>query len=56
MTLNGGPLRPVQGRASMSDFHRSGHVPRLGVSADSGMLKTLVHLWPYIWPADRPDL
>ena len=20
------------------------------------MLKTLVHLWPYIWPAERPDL
>jgi ATP-binding cassette subfamily B protein len=27
------------------------------VTADSGaMLRTLVHLWPYIWPADRPDL
>jgi len=20
------------------------------------MLRTIVHLWPYIWPADRPDL
>ncbi|HWX82035.1 MAG TPA: ABC transporter ATP-binding protein/permease [Xanthobacteraceae bacterium] len=30
---------------------------RREVTADSGaMLRTLVHLWPYIWPADRPDL
>ena len=27
------------------------------VTADSGaMLRTLAHLWPYIWPADRRDL
>lgn len=27
------------------------------VSADSGLtLQTLVNLWPYMWPADRPDL
>ncbi|RUM96415.1 ABC transporter ATP-binding protein/permease [Pseudaminobacter arsenicus] len=27
------------------------------VSADSGStLKTLVNLWPYMWPSDRPDL
>jgi ABC-type transport system involved in Fe-S cluster assembly fused permease/ATPase subunit len=27
------------------------------VSADGGaMLRTLAHLWPYIWPADRRDL
>src|SRR5258708_12767427 len=27
------------------------------VSADRGtLLRTLVHLWPYIWPADRRDL
>lgn len=27
------------------------------VSADSGStLKTLANLWPYMWPADRPDL
>jgi ATP-binding cassette, subfamily B, heavy metal transporter len=27
------------------------------VSADRGtLLTTLVHLWPYIWPVDRPDL
>jgi ATP-binding cassette subfamily B protein len=27
------------------------------VSADSGStMKTLINLWPYMWPADRPDL
>src|SRR5258708_15572308 len=27
------------------------------VSAERGtLLRTLVHLWPYIWPADRRDL
>ena len=57
MTLNGGPLRPVQGRASMSDFHRHGQTGNRDVSVDSGaMLKMLVRLWPYIWPTDRPDL
>src|SRR5580658_9978714 len=41
----------------MSDVQRpTGHVKR-EVSADSGaLLKTLVQLWPYIWPSDRPDL
>ncbi|WP_281393106.1 ABCB family ABC transporter ATP-binding protein/permease [Roseibium litorale] len=30
---------------------------RKGVSAEEGKtLKTLLNLWPYIWPADRPDL
>jgi ATP-binding cassette subfamily B protein len=29
----------------------------LGVSADRGaLLTTVIHLWPYIWPADRRDL
>jgi hypothetical protein len=41
----------------MSDHHRSTHAPKREVTADSGaMLGTLVHLWPYIWPVDRPDL
>jgi ABC-type transport system involved in Fe-S cluster assembly fused permease/ATPase subunit len=41
----------------MSDFHHPAHVHKREMSADSGaMLKTLVHLWPYIWPAGRPDL
>jgi ATP-binding cassette subfamily B protein len=30
---------------------------RKGVSADRGaLLRTMVHLWPYIWPSDRADL
>src|SRR6202051_3859249 len=41
----------------MSDFQRQGHVLKREVSADGGaLLSTLVHLWPYIWPADRRDL
>jgi ATP-binding cassette, subfamily B, heavy metal transporter len=41
----------------MSDIQRpTGHLKR-EVNADSGaLLKTLVQLWPYIWPSDRPDL
>jgi ATP-binding cassette subfamily B protein len=31
--------------------------PKPGVSSERGALAaTLVHLWPYIWPADRADL
>jgi ATP-binding cassette subfamily B protein len=31
--------------------------PRTGISGERGTLfSTLVHLWPYIWPSDRPDL
>ncbi len=31
--------------------------PARGVSGERGTLfSTLVHLWPYIWPSDRPDL
>src|SRR6204780_2643051 len=41
----------------MSDFQRPSHVIKREVSADGGaMFSTLVHLWPYIWPADRRDL
>lgn len=32
-------------------------MPQKTVSAESGStLRTLVNLWPYMWPADRPDL
>jgi len=52
-----GLLRPVQARASMSDFQRPSHVLKREVSADGGaMFRTLVRLWPYIWPSDRRDL
>src|SRR6204780_3952811 len=41
----------------MSDFHRPMHASKREVTADGGsMLRTLVHLWPYIWPANRRDL
>src|SRR5579862_9982415 len=57
MTPNDGPLRPVQARGSMSDVHRHSHAGKRDVNVDSGaMLKMLARLWPYIWPADRPDL
>src|SRR5580693_5887224 len=51
------PARPVQARAPMRDFQRPAHVLKREVTADSGaMLRTLAHLWPYIWPANRRDL
>src|SRR5580700_5359635 len=42
----------------MSDHVRPPHAMKREVSAaDSGPLwRTLVNLWPYIWPSDRPDL
>jgi ATP-binding cassette, subfamily B, heavy metal transporter len=32
------------------------HTPRPVSAARGALLRTLVHLWPYIWPSDRPDL
>ena len=42
----------------MTDFHaRTAHQMKREVSADGGALfRTLVRLWPYIWPSDRRDL
>src|SRR5215475_3848977 len=41
----------------MSEHLRSPHSMKREVSADGGRLtRTLVSLWPYIWPSDRPDL
>jgi ATP-binding cassette, subfamily B, heavy metal transporter len=40
----------------MSDFHRSTEQLRRNVSGGGNLTTTLVHLWPYIWPADRRDL
>src|SRR5580692_12549088 len=51
------PARPVQARALMRDFQRPMPASRRDATANSGaMLRTLAHLWPYIWPADRRDL
>src|SRR5262252_3729319 len=45
------------GRRKMTEYLRSPHSMRREVSADGGRLgHTLINLWPYIWPADRPDL
>jgi ATP-binding cassette subfamily B protein len=41
----------------MNAPHPPASFSRPAVSADRGaLLRTLVHLWPYIWPSDRPDL
>jgi ATP-binding cassette, subfamily B, heavy metal transporter len=41
----------------MSDHQHPGHVLKREVSAEgSALFATLLHLWPYIWPADRRDL
>jgi ATP-binding cassette, subfamily B, heavy metal transporter len=41
----------------MSDHQRPSHALKRDVSADgSALFSTLLHLWPYIWPADRRDL
>src|SRR5215469_7399526 len=44
----------------MSDFHRAMQQPireaRGQAGNNSTLLGTLVELWPYIWPSDRPDL
>ena len=41
----------------MSEHFRSPDSMKREVSADGGRLvRTLVDLWPYIWPSDRPDL
>src|SRR5665647_1710714 len=37
--------------------HQTAFEQKPGVSADSGsLLRTVVNLWPYIWPSDRRDL
>ena len=42
----------------MTDHHhRHSEEQQPRVSADRGALfSTVIHLWPYIWPSDRPDL
>ena len=52
------PWRPVLGLSSqMKEFQRSTPRGRPEVTANRAALASmLVHLWPYIWPADRRDL
>ena len=40
----------------MRDFQQSTEQLRRNLSDGGNLVTTLVHLWPYIWPADRPDL
>ncbi len=41
----------------MSDHIRPAHIMKRDVSADGGALfRTLLRLWPYIWPQERADL
>jgi ATP-binding cassette, subfamily B, heavy metal transporter len=41
----------------MSDHVRPAHITKRDVSTDGGaLLRTVLRLWPYIWPADRRDL
>jgi ATP-binding cassette subfamily B protein len=41
----------------MSDHHhRNADTTPPAVAAEASLLRTVVHLWPYIWPTDRRDL
>ncbi len=41
----------------MTDHAHHPAAPQPHVSADRGsLLRTVIHLWPYIWPQDRADL
>ena len=41
----------------MSDHHhRNADSRPPAVAAEASLLRTVVHLWPYIWPSDRRDL
>ena len=40
----------------MSDFQQSTERFRRNLSDGGNLVTTLVHLWPYIWPAERRDL
>src|SRR5215472_1867383 len=52
-SVAGGPVK----QANMSEHLRSPHTMKREVSAEGGQLwRTLVNLWPYIWPSDRRDL
>src|SRR5579872_806234 len=53
------PPRRSGPNSTMSDHQRSPHSLKreVGSGADgAALLSTLVHLWPYIWPAARRDL
>src|SRR5262249_33192580 len=54
--LTGPQARPIKSD-QLSDHVRPAHIMKRDVSADGGaLLRTVVRLWPYIWPAGRRDL
>ena len=41
----------------MREFQRQSHtLPRQVLPERTALLSTLIHLWPYVWPANRSDL
>src|SRR6516164_10136101 len=42
----------------MSDYHhhQSSEIQTRTSASGDGLFTTVIHLWPYIWPADRRDL
>src|ERR1700689_3251716 len=49
---------PSRHERFMSDFQRPTEHLKREVSAEDGgaLVRTIFHLWPYIWPSDRRDL
>jgi ATP-binding cassette, subfamily B, heavy metal transporter len=51
------PICSIGVRDFMNAPHRQPPIDKAAISADrAALFPTLVHLWPYIWPADRGDL
>src|SRR6185369_4999362 len=40
----------------MSHPHHASRPPEQPRASEGALLRTVVHLWPYIWPSDRRDL
>jgi len=40
----------------MSDHHHRSSAPQPAAPENATLLRTVVHLWPYIWPNERRDL
>jgi ATP-binding cassette subfamily B protein len=51
-----GPFEARKPRPVMSHHHRNADSKPPAVAAEASLLRTVVHLWPYIWPFDRRDL
>src|SRR5471032_2266595 len=40
----------------MSDHHHHSSAPQPAAPENATLLRTVIHLWPYIWPNERRDL